>query len=62
MIMIPSPKKVNKVHPTTNIVVCTYKSMRECARNERIPPTSLYKAIKGQYSIKNFYYKYVNEN
>lgn len=60
--MIPSPKKVYKVHAITNIVICTYNSMRECARNEHIPPTSLHKAIKGKYPIKNFYYKYINEN
>lgn len=39
-------------------IIDTYQSMNDCARHNRIPVTSLYKAIKNNYPIKGYIYKY----
>ena len=59
--MIQKPKLTIKYNEKGN-VVSIYESMNKCAKANKIPVTSLYKAIKGNYSIKGFIYKYSNEH
>lgn len=55
--MIQKPKLTIKYDEKGN-VVSIYESMNKCAKANKIPVTSLYKAIKGNYSIKGFTYTY----
>lgn len=41
-------------------IIEIYFSMRECAEDNKIATTSLYKAIKGNYPINGFYFKYID--
>lgn len=55
--MIQKPKTTIKYNEKGD-VVNIYESMNKCAKANKIPVTSLYKAIKGNYSIGGFTYKY----
>ena len=52
--------KITAQCDVSGAIIEVYSSMRECEEDNKIATTSLYKAIKGNYSINGFYFKYID--